>query len=105
MFKFFRGSIPLLTKGSLATFFGGPEVIKQLANDPPSPAVLIFFINSILLQTSVLLYKKMRKYKLRSFQTYMQELRTNLGKDHFGGCKYNSYSTIQLIMCSTCMGP
>ena len=79
LYQFFRGSLPLLTKGSLAKFFGGPKVIKQLSNDPPSPAVLVFFIYSILIQIAVVLYKKIRKYQLRTFQTYIQELRTNLG--------------------------
>ena len=74
--------MPLLSKGSLVIFFGGPDVIDQVANNKPSPAVLIFFIYSILIQIIVLLYKKIRKYQLRSFQTYIQELRTNLGRFH-----------------------
>ena len=74
--------MPLLSKGSLVIFFGGPEVIVQVANNKPSPVVLIFFIYSILIQIVVLLYKKIRKYQLRSFQTYIQELRTNLGRFH-----------------------
>ena len=66
----------------MAIFFGGPEVIMQVSDNRPSPAVPIFFIFSILIQIAVLLYTKIRKYQLRSFQTYIQELRTNLGMIH-----------------------
>ena len=88
-YKFFHGTKPLLSKGSLVIFFGGPEVIVQVNNNKPSPAVLIFFIYSILIQVFVLLYKKIRKYQLRSFQTYIQELRTNLGRFHQHSSHFN----------------
>ena len=64
-------------------------MFSHLTNEKPSPAFPIFFILSFLLQVTMFLYKKMRQYTVKSFQTYLDQIWTAKGKPIFGKTKTN----------------
>ena len=69
-----------MTKGMLANYFGGPEVVKLLNDErKPSPVVLLFFLSSIGLQLLLWVYKKVKTYRIKKLHTYIESLRQNLG--------------------------
>ena len=78
--KFVTGHNPLLTRGSLAKFFGGDELFEQLDDRKPNTTFAVVFLLSLMFQVAMWLYKKFKNYRLKSFSTYMVSLRKNLGK-------------------------
>ena len=85
MFEMARGAVPVMTKGSLATYFGGADVLRQIErengeNIQPSIIFPAFFVLSSVFQMILYLYKKVRSSKKRSIQSYIETLRKNLGK-------------------------
>ena len=80
----FNGVVPVLTKGSLATFYGGNRVIeeielKNLDNSQPSLVIPLFFIISSLFQMSMYLYKRVRSSRYTNIHSYMHSLKKSLG--------------------------
>ena len=80
----FNGVVPVLTKGSFATFYGGDRVIeeielKNLDNSQPSLVIPLFFIISSLFQMSMYLYKRVRSSRYTNIHSYMHSLKKNLG--------------------------
>ena len=80
-----RGMVPVMTKGSFATYFGGADVVKQIerqngGNIQPSLVFPAFFVVSSVFQIVLYLYRKVRSSQKRSIQSYWQTLRRNLGK-------------------------
>ena len=85
MFQMASGMVPVMTKGSLATYFGGADVVKQIErengeNTQPSAIFPAFFVVSSVFQIVLYLYKKVRSSQTRNLQSYLQTLRKNLGK-------------------------
>ena len=85
MFEMVKGMVPVMTKGSLATYFGGADVLKQIErqngeNLQPSLVFPAFFVLSSVFQIVLYLYKKVRSSQKRSIPSYLQALRRNLGK-------------------------
>ena len=79
------GTVPVMTKGSFATYYGGADVVKQIekengGNAQPSLVFPAFFVVSSLFQIVLYLYKKVRSSQKRSIPSYLQALRRNLGK-------------------------
>ena len=68
-----------MTKGMLATHYGGQEVLQQLTDEKPSKIVPIFFIVSVASQIFLCVYKQIRSYKDKQLHTYIKLLRGNLG--------------------------
>ena len=80
----FNGVVPVLTKGSFATFYGGDRVIeeielKNLDNSQPSLVIPLFFIISSLFQMSMYLYKRVRSSRYTNIHSYMHSLKKTLG--------------------------
>ena len=80
----FNGVVPVLTKGSFATFYGGNRVIeeielKNLDNSQPSLVIPLFFIISSLFQMSMYLYKRVRSSRYTNIHSYMHSLKKTLG--------------------------
>ena len=80
----FNGVVPVLTKGSFATFYGGDRVIeeielKNLDNSQPSLVIPLFFIISSLFQMSMYLYKRVRSSRYTNIHSYMHSLKKSLG--------------------------
>ena len=85
MFEMAMGTVPVMTKGSFATYYGGADVVKQIekengGNAQPSLVFPAFFVVSSLFQIVLYLYKKVRSSQKRSIPSYLQALRRNLGK-------------------------
>ena len=83
-----RGLVPVMTKGSFATYFGGADVVKQIetqngGNIHPSLIFPAFFVVSSVFQIVLYLYKKVRSSQKQSIPSYLQALRRNLGKNNF----------------------
>ena len=79
------GTVPVMTKGSLATYFGGADVVRQIEienaeNIQPSIIFPAFFIVSSVFQIVLYLYKNVRSSHKLNIQSYAQTLRKNLGK-------------------------
>ena len=65
----------------IAEYVGGPEVLRQIPEDAvPGISILIFFVFSAFLQIVVWFYKKIKGYKNKSLQNYVESLRQSLGK-------------------------
>ena len=81
-----NGIVPVMTRGSIATYFGGEHVIQQIERTEkedchPSLIVPLFFIVSLLFQMSLYLYKIIRSRKHKKMNNnYMHNLKTILGK-------------------------
>ena len=79
------GIAPVMTKGSIAAYFGGDLVIQEIErtekeNSRPSFILPLFFILSLLFQMSLYLYKMIRSRKHSNMNNnYMQSLKTILG--------------------------
>ena len=68
----------------IAEYIGGQEVLSQIAPDAvPGMSIPIFFIFSAILQIMVWLYKKLKGYKSKSIQNYVESLRQSLGKQKY----------------------
>ena len=77
------GIVPVMTQGSLATYFGSELVIQEIRprNSYPSSVFPVFFSLSLLLQISLYLYKRIRCRKFENMNNnYMQSLKTIMGK-------------------------
>ena len=81
-----NGIVPVMTRGSIATYFGGEPVIQEIErtekeDSHPSLIVPLFFIVSLLFQMSLYLYKIIRSRKHKKMNNnYMHNLKTILGK-------------------------
>ena len=79
------GIVPVMTQGSIATYFGGDLVIQEIErtgkeNSYPSLIFPLFFILSLLFQVSLYLYKMVRSRKHKNMNNnYMHSLKTILG--------------------------
>ena len=101
IFEMVRGTVPVMTKGSFATYFGGADVLKQIErqngeNLQPSLVFPAFFVVSSVFQIVLYLYKKVRSSQKRSIPSYLQGLRRNLGKYYK---LFISYLTISHLYC------
>ena len=79
------GVVPVLTKGSFATFYGGDLVIQEIEqsnkdNTPPSPVIPLFFIISSLFQLSIYLYKRIKSFSDNNIHSYISLLKKSLGR-------------------------
>lgn len=68
-----------MTRGSLAKFFGGGDIFKEVDDRKPRKTFVVFFLLSVLFQLSLWTYKKIRNQKVQSFSSYINSLRKNLG--------------------------
>ena len=96
-----KGIVPVMTRGSIATYFGGDMVIKEIErsgkeNSYPSLIVPLFFILSLLFQISLYLYKMIRSRKHKNTKNnYMHSLKTILVENVL-----NLYGLVVLIVIS-----
>ena len=79
------GIVPVLTKGSFATFYGGEIVIREIEERnkvelQPSQVIPSFFIISSLFQMMMYVYKRIRTSGYRNIQSYISLLKKNLGR-------------------------
>ena len=77
--------MPVLTKGSFATFFGGQDVIQEIeknnkVDSHPSYVIPLFFIISSLFQMFMYLYKRIRSSRLTNIHSYLSLLKKSLGR-------------------------
>ena len=80
----YTGVVPVLTKGSFATFFGGQDVIQEIeknnkVDSHPSYVIPLFFIISSLFQMLMYLYKRIRSSRLTNIHSYISLLKKSLG--------------------------
>ena len=80
----FNGVVPVMTKGSFATFYGGDLVLQEIeenniANSQPSQVIPSFFILSSLFQMSMYLYKRIKSSRYTNIHSYIYSLKKNLG--------------------------
>ena len=73
-----QGSIPSITKGRMALFLGGDEMLNLLDDRPPGRAMVIFVIFTIIFQIFMQGLKKLKTQNLKSVSMYAQNLRTTL---------------------------
>ena len=80
----YTGVVPVLTKGSFATFFGGQDVIQEIEKDKdnssPSNVIPLFFIFSSLFQMLIYLHKRIRSSSARNIHSYISLLKNSLGE-------------------------
>ena len=108
MFEMARGLVPVMTKGSFATYFGGAEVVKQIetqngGNIQPSLVFPAFFVVSSVFQIVLYLYKKVRSSQKPNIPSYLQALRRNLGK--LINFPMETRITIRLFSSGECVKP
>ena len=82
--QMFTGVVPVLTKGSFATFFGGETVIKEIeeknkVDAQPSQVIPLFFIISSLFQMMMYVYKRIRTSSYKNIHSYISLLKKSLG--------------------------
>ena len=73
-----QGSIPSITKGGLALFLGGDDMLKVLDDRPPGRATVNLVIFAIMFQIFMRGIKKLKTQKLQSVSMYAQNLRSTL---------------------------
>ena len=73
-----QGSIPSITKGGLALFLGGDDMLKVLDDRPPGRVVFNLVIFSIIFQIIMRGIKTLKTQNLQSISTYAQNLRATL---------------------------
>ena len=76
------GRVPVMTQGSLATYFGGELVSQDIEQRDSYPSLVmpLFFILSLLFQISLYFYKLVRARKHRNMDNnYVHSLKTILG--------------------------
>ena len=78
LFEMANGKVPVMTKGSLETYFGGADVVRQIErengeNIQPSDIFPAFFIVSSVFQIILYLYKIVRSSQNRNIQSYNWE--------------------------------
>ena len=83
----YTGVVPVLTKGSFATFFGGQDVIQEIeknnnVDSHPSYVIPLFFIISSLFQMLMYLYKRIRSSRLTNIHSYLSLLKKSLGRHY-----------------------
>ena len=71
----FQGTLPMLTKGPFALFYGGEEILDQLSNGSPGKGVPILILSSALFQLFLYVLKK---FQARGMKLYTQNLRKSL---------------------------
>ena len=62
-FQMFQGQAPLLSKGPLAHFFGGPSIIEHLSPESPWPGFNLTILASCLIWLIALLTKNIVKIR------------------------------------------
>ena len=88
----FNGVVPVMTKGSFATFYGGDLVLQEIeenniANSQPSLVIPSFFILSSLFQMSMYLYKRIKSSRYTNIHSYIHSMKKNLGNVPATKCK------------------
>ena len=73
-----QGSIPSITKGRMALFLGGADMLKILDDRPPGRAMVNFVIFTIIFQIFMQGLKKLKTQNLQSVSMYAPNLRTTL---------------------------
>ena len=98
------GVVPVLTKGSFATFFGGELVIREIeernkVDSQPSRVIPLFFIISSLFQMMMYLYKRIRSSRYKNIHSYISLLKKNLGMINLCPSLHVINDFAQLRMC------
>ena len=70
-----QGTLPMLTKGPFALFYGGEEILDKLSNGSPGKGVPVLILSSALFQLSLYVLKK---FQARGMKQYTQNLRKSL---------------------------
>ena len=63
----FQGSLPMLTKGPLALFFGGDPIIGDLSEKSPGRGMPILVSCSLIFQMFLLILKQAKSRKLKMY--------------------------------------
>ena len=71
----FKGTLPMLTKGPFALFYGGEEILDQVIDGSPGKGVPVLILSSALFQLFLYVLKK---FQARGMQLYTQNLRKSL---------------------------
>ena len=71
----FKGTLPMLTKGPFALFYGGEEILDKLSDGLPGKGVPILILCSALFQLFLYVLKK---FQARGMKLYTQNLRKSL---------------------------
>ena len=63
----FKGSLPMLTKGPLALFFGGDLIIGDLSERSPGKGMPIVLLCSLIFQIFLVILKQAKSRKLKMY--------------------------------------
>ena len=91
--QMYRGTVPLLLKGPLVTFYGGDRMVQAISDGPEvSWSLPILFISSLLFQLLLAVFKQFYSHKISN---YVLKLRATLVNN-----VHNIYSLLTIIMMS-----
>ena len=71
----YRGSVPLLTKGPLVTFYGREQLLQLVSQGAPGKSLSILLLSSLLFQVFLILFKI---FYSRKITNYPLQLRATL---------------------------
>ena len=74
----YQGNSPYFTKGPLALFYGGREILSELSDEQPGNGLPQLMVVSIIFQLVMYLYEKYHKRQLPNVTGYLKNLRTNM---------------------------
>ena len=77
----YNGTMPLFTKGPLALFYGGEEILSELSDKTAGNGLPILLIATIMFQLSMYIYEKYHMRQLQNMTVYVKNLRTTLVKN------------------------
>ena len=89
----FQGRSPFFTKGPLALFYGGKDILSELSDEQPGDGLHNLLLISIIFQLSMYLYEKYRKRQLQKVADYLRNLRASTVKNIL-----NVYGVVLLII-------
>ena len=88
----YQGQLPMLTKGPLALFYGGDQIIPDLSEKSPGRGVPLLFLGSAIFQVSLYILKHL---KSRDRKMYVHNLTKSLVENVL-----NMYGIIVIILIS-----
>ena len=88
----YQAQLPLLTKGPLALFYGGDQLIPELSENSPGRGLPVLLFLSATFQVSLYILKY---YKSRNLKIYVHSLTKSLVENVL-----NIYGTIVIILIS-----
>ena len=81
MFQMWLGSAPSLTKGPLALFYGGKEILDSLCDGYPDSGLEYVLLVSIIFQLIMYSYEKYKKRQMPQVMHYLRSLQISIIKN------------------------